>query len=286
MKTKRFFAGLSAFAIAAAMLPVSAFADNDPPATQTDITITQDTQKNTDGKQEGSTTATYTVTPSYIVTIPSTAVINDEAAQTKQNTTIAVTEMKYMMGKKIVVKLDKGSNTASGSTFKATNGTSEVTYNINKGDTALKAGDTVGEFTEESEKKSVDLTLVKTGGTPTAAGAHTEQLTFSIAVEEEATKTLTLSGSYFNGNTGSFVTKSLEIEYNDNDTWKDIAERYDEVSLQDNIYGPEGKVVRFWYDISQYIAGCELKSDESTYDYNLVSMNDKVSAYSSYFLQG
>ena len=100
-----------------------------------------------------------------------------------------------------------------------------------------------------------------------------------------ATKTLTLTGQYFDRSIGSFVTKSLEIEYTDNDTWKVIAERYDEVSLENNSYGPsESKVVMFWTDMSQHIIGCELKSNESTYNYNLVSINDKVSAYSSYYL--
>ena len=95
------------------------------------------------------------------------------------------------------------------------------------------------------------------------------------------TKTLTLTGRYMDRSVDEFVTKSLEIEYTDNDTWKDIAGRYDEVSLENNAYGPsEGKIVRFWRD-----RGCQLKSTESTYDYNLVSINDKVSAYSSYYLE-
>ena len=111
------------------------------------------------------------------------------------------------------------------------------------------------------------------------AGEYKDTVTFTASVVS-AKKTLTLTGQYFDFNNGGFVKKSLEIEYTDNDTWKDIAERYDEVSLEDNIYGPEGKVVKFWGD-----DGLQLKSNESTYNYKLVSINDKVSAYSSYFLQ-
>ena len=97
-----------------------------------------------------------------------------------------------------------------------------------------------------------------------------------------ATKTLTLTGRYMDRSVGGLVTKSLEIEYTDNDTWKDIAERYDEVSLKVSEGGPsEGKIVVFWDDPSQDIDGCHLKSNESTYFVNLVSCNDKVSAYSS-----
>lgn len=112
------------------------------------------------------------------------------------------------------------------------------------------------------------------------AGEYKDTVTFTASVVS-AKKTLTLTGQYFDWNTESSVKKSLEIEYTDNDTWKDIAERYDEVSLEDNMYGPsESKVVMFWGD-----DGCELKSNESTYNYNLVSINDKVSAYSSYYLE-
>jgi hypothetical protein len=115
------------------------------------------------------------------------------------------------------------------------------------------------------------------------AGEYKDTVTFTASVVS-ATKKLKLTGRYFDYNSGDDVTKSLEIEYTDNDTWKDIAGRYNEVSLEDNSFGPEGKIVKFWADANNY--GCELKSNESTYEYNLVSINDKVSAYSSYYLQG
>ena len=113
------------------------------------------------------------------------------------------------------------------------------------------------------------------------AGTYQDTVTFTASVVS-ATKKLTLNGKYFDPNAGDDVSKSLEIEYSDNDTWKDIAGRYNEVSLETNPYGPsEGKIVKFWADNGM---GCELKSNESTYNYNLVSINDKVSAYSSYYL--
>jgi hypothetical protein len=113
------------------------------------------------------------------------------------------------------------------------------------------------------------------------AGEYKDTVTFTASVVS-ATKKLKLTGRYFDYNSGDDVTKSLEIEYTDNDTWKDIAGRYNEVSLEDNSFGPEGKIVKFWADNGM---GCELKSEESTYEYDLVSINDKVSAYSSYYLE-
>jgi hypothetical protein len=115
------------------------------------------------------------------------------------------------------------------------------------------------------------------------AGEYKDTVTFTASVVS-ATKKLKLTGSYFDCNAGDFVNKSLEIEYTDNDTWKDIAGRYNEVSLEDNSFGPEGKIVKLFVDENHGISGCELKSNESVYRYNLVSINDKVSAYSSYFL--
>ena len=128
-----------------------------------------------------------------------------------------------------------------------------------------------------------DLKGVKKGETVTVTYSGSKKVLGVKAEKKAATKKLKLTGGYFSN--GRLVTKSLEIEYTDNDTWKDIAERYDEVSLVDNINGPEGKVVTFWRDNSQGINGCQLKSNESTYEYKLVSINDKVSAYSSYYLQ-
>ncbi|MBQ7264657.1 MAG: hypothetical protein IJS61_01010 [Firmicutes bacterium] len=85
------------------------------------------------------------------------------------------------------------------------------------------------------------------------AGEYTDTITFTASVVS-VTKKLTLTGTFVDGS--DFVTKSLEIEYTDNDTWKDIAERYDEVSLLDRSFGPEGKVVMFWNNMSPGVYGC------------------------------
>ena len=150
---------------------------------------------------------------------------------------------------------------------------------------------------------SAETVAVVTEGKVTAVGAGEATITATVTDSETytyatktaaytitvtaaaATKTLTLTGEYTDYNTGDYVRKSLEIEYTDDDTWKDIAERYDEVSIRNISLGPEGKIVYFWYDMSQDIDGCQLKSKQSAYNYELVSINDKVSAYSSYYLQ-
>ena len=161
-------------------------------------------------------------------------------------------------------------------------GDGTVTYASSKTDVA-EVNATTGLVTIKGAGEATITATVTDSETYTYA---TKTATYTITVTAAAaTKTLTLTGwyTYFDYDAEDLVdvTKTLTIEYTDDDTWKDIAERYDEVSLEDNIYGPsEGKIVKYWGS-----DGCELKSKQSTYNYELVSINDKVSAYSSYYLQ-
>ena len=153
---------------------------------------------------------------------------------------------------------------------------------------ALTHAVTFAEGTPEADKwKAEPNTDVKKGETVTVTYTG-ERKVIGVKAEKKsaapATKTLTLTGTYYNYNVDDNVTKSLTIEYTDNDTWSDIAGRYDEVSIQDTPLGPEGKIIYFWQDLNQGDDGCQLKSKQSTYNYWLVSINDKVSAYSSYYL--
>ena len=195
---------------------------------------------------------------------------------------------------------DGGTEKQAGSISYATASVSKTTDDAAFTNTLTKTGD--GTVSYASSKETV-ATVNATTGEVTIVGAGTTTITATVVDSDSytyatktatytltvtaaaATKTLTLTGEYDNYNTGDRVRKSLEIEYTDDDTWKDIAERYDEVSIRNIGLGPEGKIIYFWYDMSQDIDGCQLKSEESTYDYELVSINDKVSAYSSYFLR-
>ena len=261
--TRRFISGLSALAIAAALAPMSAFATN----------VTPDTSGNPSPPSAGFE-VTYDVDPSYTVTIPAGVDITtgDKTASITLEEGVILPE-----GAKIEVVLEKGAYTTTGNAFtaKTASGNSSASYQINGGN--VKVGDVVASL--DKDTLSADLTFSRTETTkPTFAGTHSEVLTFKVSVKEAA-KTLTLTGTYFDREAYSDVTKSIEIKYTDNDTWKDIAERYDDVSLLDNSLAPSGKAVMFWGE-----RGSQLKSNESTYSFKLVSYNDKVSAYSSYYL--
>ena len=225
-----------------------------------------------------------TVTSDYTLTIPATLAVENSGWNSIGNLTATGT---LAQGKKLNV------TATSENSWKLTSGENTVAYKLcgetEKTKTYAEATDTTSldiskELLEQTGGFSVPIGIVVEDYSEKPAGDYSDTVTFTASVENAA-KTLTLSGKYFNHNAGNFVTKSLEIKYTDNDTWKDIAGRYDEVSLEDNIYGPEGKVVKFFVDENQGIWGCELKSNESTYNYNLVSINDKVSAYGSYYLE-
>ena len=175
-------------AIASAM-SLSALAADEP----ADTTITNESEN-----KAGEMTATYTVAPSYIVTIPGNADINEEGAETVKTASISASDILLEDGQKVTVELTSASNTGSGSTFTAKNGeTSSVNYSITAKET-VSVGDKVAEFTADGEQL---LTFTKTGGTPTVAGDHTEQLTFTIAVEDAPTNipvtSITLSGTEY-----------------------------------------------------------------------------------------
>ena len=226
-----------------------------------------------------------TVTSDYTLTIPATLAVENSGWNSIGDLTATGT---LAQGKKLNV------TAASENSWNLTSGENTVAYKL-CGETektktyadaaATTALDISKGSLEQTGGFSVPIGIVVEDYSTKPAGDYSDTVTFTASVENAA-KTLTLSGKYFNPNAGNFVTKSLEIKYTDNDTWKDIAERYDEVSLLDNSNGPsEGKVVMFWTDMNQSITGCELKSNESTYRYNLVSINDKVSAYGSYYLE-
>ena len=132
----------------------------------------------------------------------------------------------------------------------------------------------------EPEWTATPNTGVKKGTEVTVTYTGSKKVIGVKAEKKAATKKLTLTGKYYDYNLDGPVENTLTIEYTDNDTWKDIADRYAEVSLVDFFDAPEGKIVKFWGE-----DGCELKSKGSTYNFQLVSINDKVSAYSSYYLQ-
>ena len=126
------------------------------------------------------THVSYNVDPSYTVAIPASVTLSDA------DVTADITASDVIMedGKQILVELTSASNTASGSTFNAKNGDSNVTYTIT-GDKAIAVGDTVATFTADGSKTLTFSAADKSA--VTVAGSHTETLTFTVKVEDAAT---------------------------------------------------------------------------------------------------
>ena len=141
------------------------------------IEIKQDTADKT-----GSMLATYDVTAKYTVTIPAGVELKSDAEVTKN---ITAENVMLESGKQIVVKLEKGSNTTSGSDFKAVKGESQAHYTISANGGVVSVGDTVATFGSQTDKQEAPLTFSAASGS-TEAGAHTETLTFTISTENSS----------------------------------------------------------------------------------------------------
>ena len=138
---------------------------------------TQVDQDSTD--KTGNTKVSYSVDPTYTITIPSSVALSNTA----QSKTLKAENVILEGGKKITVTLTAASNTDNGeSTFNAKNGdTSTATYTITTPSGSVKVGDKVAEFPSNG---SVDLTFSAANtSNVTVAGDHTETLTFTITVK-------------------------------------------------------------------------------------------------------
>ena len=167
---KKIMASLLAAAIVSAAASMSVFAE----------TVTESDQlPKTDSNFKVSYNYSPDVSPKFTVTIPAGVTLLDDAATTADITAEGV---ENPGGKKINVALTSGTYTTEGSTFHAKNGDSVVTYTISKGNDTVSVGDKVAVFEDNGTET---LTFSKPDKTnATVAGEHTENLTFTVSVED------------------------------------------------------------------------------------------------------
>ena len=226
MKAKRIFAGLSAMTLATAMLTVNAFASEAPDRFE----IKPDDSGNPDHNPV-STTVTYSVDPSYTVTIPTKVTLSDEN-DVKLENAVSASDVRLAKGKKIVVSL------ADTNDFKVKNGDETITYNVYKGTTTdaankLAADSTVTEFTADNLEPET-LTFAKINKDDVKyAGDYTGSLTFNIAVESASTPVtaITLNKTETTIVKGSDETLSVTAVTPDNATDKTVTWSSDEESV-------------------------------------------------------
>ena len=81
---------------------------------------------------------------------------------------------------------------------------------------------------------------------------------------------------------------SFTIEFNNNDTWGDMVDKYDWIYTWDTSLVPSGKIINFSYTTDKGDIAAELKHHDISGDYyNLVDINSKVAdlAADKYFLE-
>lgn len=147
--------------------------------------------------QQGSSTVTYSVDPSYTVTIPTSVTLLDSADVPDS---VSASDVRLEKGKKIVVSL------ADSNDFKVKNGDESITYQVSNTAGVLAAGDTVKEFTENGSEELTFAQIDK--DTVQYAGTYTGSLTFNIAVEDTALPVpdmITITNSAYSG-TANFTT--------------------------------------------------------------------------------
>ena len=142
-----------------------------------DTTINQDTAE----PKNGSTKVTYTVAPSYTVTIPATVTLDGSAVEVKAE------GVKVNKNSQVVVKLTGTSY--SGNAFKVTTTEgAELAYTVKKGDTLVNIDDTVLSVNPDSAtdgngasgSTSLSFSL---NDTIQYAGNYTGTVTFTVSVD-------------------------------------------------------------------------------------------------------
>ena len=241
------------------------------------------------GTGAGPTIVSYNVAPTYTVTIPAGVTLDSTNAVSKS---IEASDVMLESGQKIKVTLTEASNTESGSTFHAKNGSgdSTATYTISKGETAVAVGDVVAEFPTDGTQA---LTFSKAEGA-TYAGTHTENLVFGIAVEDAG---LQIEAFDDIGNpTGEMISvpakvgkawKDCSTYIPDDDFWDALTlagnhdtETYPATTLYWNGSDSCANGVAYYTGDALYIV---LRYDEVNQFYNWVAPEEEISADTSLY---
>ena len=169
-QAKKIMAAILALTMVSAVAPMSVFAG----------TVTEgDENPKTDGDFKVSYTYTPDVSPKFTVTIPAGVTLSDDAATTA---VITAEGVENLVRKEINVELTSGTYTSEGSTFRAKNGDSVVTYTISKGNDTISVGDKVAVFKDNGSETLTFSQPDKTAAT--VAGEHTENLTFTVSLTD------------------------------------------------------------------------------------------------------
>ncbi|MBR1383386.1 MAG: hypothetical protein IJ555_06195, partial [Ruminococcus sp.] len=169
------------------------------------------------------------IDPTYTITIPAT--VNLKSTDPVEITASGVT---LNEGQKIIVTLDRASNTTSGSEFSAKDksGESVVSYSIKAGETDVSVGGTVAEFESSADTQSVPLNFTADASNVKYAGDHSEKLTFGVKLETAKTAAekpdIAQADCTFSPSNGKStlsnanITTAMEYSADNGTTWTDV----------------------------------------------------------------
>ena len=131
--------------------------------------------------QNGATTVTMSVAPSYTVTIPESVVLNEQTDGTYSNdAVITATNIRLNNGKVINVTMD------SDFLLENAQGAAALPYTLTINSENKASGDTVATFATDADLTAVQQSdaLHFAADVPTFAGDYSDTVTFNIAVAD------------------------------------------------------------------------------------------------------
>ncbi|MGN0537126.1 MAG: hypothetical protein ACI4M3_04025 [Acutalibacteraceae bacterium] len=153
-----------------------------------DTTITAD-ENGEPNPSTGNTTVTYSVAPTYTVTIPEMVQLDTVSSNATVNeATIKAENVVVAKGKQVVVKLTGASGTDNAFTVATTDGEgAEITYTVKNGSTYVNIGDAVLTVNPESDSSGSSILKFIAPNEVKYAGTYEGTVTFTVSVDDVPT---------------------------------------------------------------------------------------------------
>ena len=162
------------------------------------------------------TTVTYTVDPTYTVTIPETVTIGAEGTEK----TVSAEGVVVEKGKYVSVTLAENNNF----TVKTTEG-AELTYTVTKGEeTVAPGGEILAVNPTDGKTGTATITFDIDESAIQYAGTYTGTATFTIAVKDVPMINFTINGTTYQAEEGMTLCQWAESEYDVNDEYYDAGD--------------------------------------------------------------
>lgn len=140
-----------------------------------DTSIKPDTTTGNPNPETGTTNVSYTVKPSYTVTIPAKVTLGE-------NATISASKVKINKNQNLIVKLTGTSE--SDNAFKVKANGAELTYTVKKGTMDIAVGGEVLKVNSDSNPNDLSAKLSFVApSSATYAGTYEGNVTFTVSVE-------------------------------------------------------------------------------------------------------